>query len=120
MHVDGLYDSAGQVGPCSLWFNDLSNPQHKDAETVGQALFEEPAQGWSDIYAINVHSIYFVTTAFLGLLEAGTKSRPGYLSTVINTTSISGLMKLAQEHVSNDCVVRVLHSINMFFDIVCV
>ncbi|KAF8916977.1 hypothetical protein CPB85DRAFT_1287008 [Mucidula mucida] len=96
LHI--LVNNAGQVGPCSLWFNDLSNPQHKDAETVGQALFEEPAQGWSDIYAINVHSIYFVTTAFLGLLEAGTKSRPGYLSTVINTTSISGLMKLAQEH----------------------
>ncbi|KAF9021071.1 short-chain dehydrogenase [Hymenopellis radicata] len=96
LHI--LVNNAGQVGPCSFWFNDLSSPQHKDAESVGQALFEESAQGWADVYAINVHSIYFVTTAFLGLLEAGTKSRPGYTSTVINITSISGLMKLAQEH----------------------
>ncbi|KAF9005293.1 hypothetical protein BDZ89DRAFT_1145312 [Hymenopellis radicata] len=79
LHI--LVNNAGQVGPCSFWFNDLTSPQHKDAETVGQALFEESAQGWADVYAINVHSIYFVTTAFLGLLEAGTKSRPGYTST---------------------------------------
>lgn len=63
------------------------------------ALFEESQQGWADVYSINVHSNYFMTTAFLGLLENGTKATPGYTSTVINTTSISGLTKLAQEHV---------------------
>lgn len=92
--------SAGQAGPMSLWFNDLTSPQHKDAETLGQALFTESEEGWADVFAINVYSIYFVTMAFLGLLDKGTKDQAGYTSSVINITSISAITKLAQQHVS--------------------
>lgn len=58
-------------------------------ETFGQ---------WSDLYTINTFSVFFVTTAFLGLLDKGSKDREGYSSVVINITSISGVIKLAQEH----------------------
>jgi hypothetical protein len=40
-----------------------------------------------------------VTTAFLGLLAKGSDDIPGYWSSVINITSISGIIKLAQNHV---------------------
>ncbi|KAK0457789.1 short-chain dehydrogenase [Desarmillaria tabescens] len=81
IHV--LVNNAGQVGPISSWFNDLSSPNHKDAETLGQALFDESEQGWADLYAINVYPLFF---------------KPGYTSSVINITSMSAMMKQAQEH----------------------
>ncbi|KAK0487326.1 short-chain dehydrogenase, partial [Armillaria novae-zelandiae] len=83
-----LVNNAGHAGPMSLWFDDLTSLQHKDAETLGQALFNEVEEGWADVFAINVYSIYFVTMAFLGLLDKGMKDQPGYTSSVINMTSI--------------------------------
>ncbi|KAK0221963.1 short-chain dehydrogenase [Armillaria fumosa] len=74
LHI--LVNNAGQAGPMSLWFNDLTSPQHNDAETLGQALFNESEEGWAD----------------------GTKDQPGYTSSVINITSISAITKLAQQH----------------------
>jgi len=40
-----------------------------------------------------------VTTAFLGLLAKGSQDVDGYWSSVINITSISGIIKVAQNHV---------------------
>ncbi|KAF8964221.1 short-chain dehydrogenase [Flammula alnicola] len=91
--------SAGQVGPTSPFFNNPSAPERKDAETLGTSLFNnETFEGWADLYTINSSSIFFVTTAFLGLLAKGSEDVEGYWSTVINITSISGLIKVAQEH----------------------
>ncbi|PBK97358.1 NAD(P)-binding protein [Armillaria gallica] len=100
LHI--LVNNAGQVGPVSLFFNQTDAPEHKDAETLGKAMFNESMPGWSDLYSIDVFPIFFVTMAFLGLLDKGTEdcanTRPGYTANVINVTSISGLMKLAQDH----------------------
>jgi NAD(P)-dependent dehydrogenase (short-subunit alcohol dehydrogenase family) len=64
-------------------------------------LFDgESFETWADLYRINTFSIFFMTAAFLGLLEKGSEDMPGWTSTVINITSISGLIKVAQEHVS--------------------
>lgn len=94
------HSSAGQVGPTSPFLGDLLAPECKDAETLGQALFDnETPQQWADLYAINAFSVFFVTTAFLGLLDKGSRDVEGYSSSVINITSISGVIKLAQEHV---------------------
>lgn len=52
------------------------------------------------VLQIDTFSIWFVTMAFLGLLEKGTKDIGGdFTAGVINITSISGLVKLAQDHV---------------------
>ncbi|KAJ7288521.1 hypothetical protein C8J57DRAFT_1047080 [Mycena rebaudengoi] len=99
LHI--LVNNAGQVGPTSPFLGNASAPERKDAETLGQALFdnESPSQ-WADLYTINTFSIFFVTTAFLGLLDKGTRESqtPGFSSSVINITSMSGLIGLAQEH----------------------
>lgn len=81
----------------------MSSPEHKDAATLGRALFDnESPESWGGLYAVNTFPVFFVTTAFLGLLASGTadaSSRtPGYTASVINITSISGIMKLAQDH----------------------
>ncbi len=96
---DGLL-SAGQVGPVSPWFEDPNAPQRQSPETIGRALFEgESFEGWSQLYNVNTFSIFFVTTALLGLLAKGSEDVPGYTSSVVNITSVSGSIKLSQNHV---------------------
>jgi NAD(P)-dependent dehydrogenase (short-subunit alcohol dehydrogenase family) len=84
----------------SPFLGDTSAPQHQSAETLGEALFQnESFEAWAQLYSINVSSIFFVTTALLGLLAAGGAERQLYPSCVINISSISGHTKLAQTHV---------------------
>jgi hypothetical protein len=92
--------SAGQTGPVSPFFNDTSAPEHANINTLGRALFEnESPSSWANLYSINTFPVFFVTTAFLGLLDKGAREKEGSLSCVINVTSISGVIKLAQNHV---------------------
>ena len=94
------YPSAGQLGPTSPFLNDREAPEHKSAESLGTALFNcHSFESWSSHSSVNLASIFFVTTAFLGLLAKGSEDIQGYWSSVINITSISGIIKLAQNHV---------------------
>ena len=95
--------SAGQVGPISSFMGDPDAPERRDAESLGLGLFNESLEGWGDLYAINAFSIFFVTTAFLGLLAKGSEDVKDYWSSVINITSISGHIKIAQNHASYFC-----------------
>lgn len=80
--------------------NDMNAPEHKSPETLGRALFDSASFGdWADVFGVNTFSIYFLNTAFLGLLAKGSEDVPGYTSCVINVTSISGNIKLAQNQV---------------------
>jgi len=97
--LDILINNAGQVGPMVQWFNDPSAPQRKDAETLGRALFDnETFEDWQRLFSVNLASIYFVTTAFLGLLDKGSKVGGEFSASVLNITSISGSYKLSQGH----------------------
>ncbi|KAF8908960.1 short-chain dehydrogenase [Gymnopilus junonius] len=114
LHI--LVNNAGQEGPKSLFFSDPSAPESKTAESLGTALFNnESLEEWADHYKINSASIFFVTTAFLGLLAKGSEDEKGYLSSVINITSISGLIKLAQDHFCyNSAKAAATHLTKMF------
>jgi NAD(P)-dependent dehydrogenase (short-subunit alcohol dehydrogenase family) len=46
----------------------------------------------------NVTQLFFTTTAFLPLLNKGTEDERGWSSTVVNISSISGIVKTAQHH----------------------
>ncbi|KAL1745101.1 hypothetical protein HDZ31DRAFT_37139 [Schizophyllum fasciatum] len=96
LHV--LVNNAGQVGPCSNFMSNPDAPENKDAEAFGMTLFKEDQQGWSDVFAINNHSIFFVSSAFVGLLAKGAADYGAYSSSIINITSISGTIKVAQDH----------------------
>jgi NAD(P)-dependent dehydrogenase (short-subunit alcohol dehydrogenase family) len=98
LHV--LVNNSGQVGPCHGFLNNPDAPEHASAETLGKALFEnETPKEWADVYTVNTASVFFVTTRFLGLLAEGSKDVPAWTASVINITSISGFLKLAQRHV---------------------
>lgn len=85
----------------STFLNDPTAPQNANAETLGSALFNDDGpEAWTELYKIDTFSIYYMTTAFLGLLDKGSRDIEGYTSSVVNITSISGILKIAQRHVS--------------------
>ena len=73
----------------------------KTAEEMSKNLFDDEKETfdmWTDTYRTNVPQIYFMTIAFLPLLQKATELQYGYSGTVINTSSISGIVKTSQHH----------------------
>ncbi len=71
------------------------------AAEMKENLFDDEKstfEDWTNVYRVNVPQIYFMTTAFLPLLQKSTERHPGWSGTVINISSISGLVKTAQHH----------------------
>ncbi|RAL15601.1 SDR family NAD(P)-dependent oxidoreductase [Aspergillus homomorphus CBS 101889] len=74
--------------------------EHENAEDLSKALFDESSspEEWESVYRTNVVHPYLVTSAFLPLLQKGSEQAKGWSSTVINITSISGIVKVSQHH----------------------
>lgn len=66
-----------------------------------KALFDDDGasfEDWDNVFRTNVSQIYFMTTAFLPLLQKASESQHGWSASVINITSISGQVKTTQHH----------------------
>ena len=63
------------------------------AEAISKHFLRSEEQQWQETFRINVMGQYFMSMAFLPLLARGTSSTPGYSSSVVNVSSISGAMK---------------------------
>lgn len=77
--------------------------ESKTAEEMKKNLFDNEAStfdDWVETYRTNVAQIFFMTAAFLPLLQKATETQYGYSGTVINISSISGLVKSSQHHFS--------------------
>jgi NAD(P)-dependent dehydrogenase (short-subunit alcohol dehydrogenase family) len=75
----------------------------KTAEDMKKNLFDNEKatfDDWVETYRTNVAQCYFMTTAFLPLLQKATEHQYGYSGTVINISSISGMVKSTQHHPS--------------------
>jgi NAD(P)-dependent dehydrogenase (short-subunit alcohol dehydrogenase family) len=75
--------------------------ESKNAEDMNKNLFDDENntfEEWTESYSTNVASMYFMTTAFLPLLQRSTETHKGYSGCVINITSISGLVRMTQHH----------------------
>lgn len=71
------------------------------ADEMKQNIFDTEKstyESWNETYNTNVTAMYFVTAAFLPLLQKSSETHKAWSSTVINITSISGLIKSAQHH----------------------
>lgn len=78
---------------------DKINPEAKSAKELQLTLFNDSSfETWIDLYRTNVAAVYFTTAAFLPLLQASSGLYRGWSGTVINITSVSGLVKTAQQH----------------------
>ncbi|KAM0330839.1 hypothetical protein ACHAQA_003794 [Verticillium albo-atrum] len=66
-------------------------------------LFDDGAadfDDWLSTYQTNVPAGYFLSTSLLPLLEKSTEKHAGWSSTIINITSISGMIQKSQHHFS--------------------
>ncbi len=63
------------------------------AEAISEHFLKSEEQQWLDTFHTNVTAGYFMSMAFLPLLAKGTSQTPGYSSSVVNVSSISGAMK---------------------------
>jgi len=75
----------------------------KSAEEMSKNLFDDENatfEDWTSTYATNVPQIFFMTAAFLPLLQKASEHQHGYSGTVLNITSISGIVQTAQHHFS--------------------
>jgi len=73
----------------------------KSATELKQNLFDNKDatfDDWVDTYKFVVPHLYFMSTAFLPLLEHSTDRHQGWSGTIINITSISGMVKTFQHH----------------------
>ncbi|KAF5021083.1 hypothetical protein F66182_6872 [Fusarium sp. NRRL 66182] len=71
------------------------------AQEMKQNLFDDENatfEDWNAAYNTNVTGLYFTTAAFLPLLQKSSEKHEGWSSTVLNITSISGLIQKAQHH----------------------
>ncbi|KAF7319665.1 Short-chain dehydrogenase/reductase family protein [Mycena chlorophos] len=96
-HLDILVNNAG-IAPS----NKEKVPEDKaHGETLKKYLLDEArVDEWTAIYTTNVVSPYLMSSAFLPLLERATECTPGWSGTIINITSISGLVRVSQGHFS--------------------
>jgi NAD(P)-dependent dehydrogenase (short-subunit alcohol dehydrogenase family) len=93
-HLDVLINNAGIS--TSTFQTEASS-----AEEMKKNLFENSSatfEDWDDVYRTNVSQCWFMSTAFLPLLQKGSEQQYGWSSTIINITSISGQVKTPQHH----------------------
>jgi NAD(P)-dependent dehydrogenase (short-subunit alcohol dehydrogenase family) len=74
--------------------------EHNDPKALQEEFFHNKStiEEWEDVMRTNVTQLFFTTSAFLPLLNKGTEDERGWSSTVVNITSISGIVKTAQHH----------------------
>ncbi len=76
--------------------------EQKVAKDYGDTLFKNQSfDDWAKLFSLNLSALFFVTTAFLGLLEASTRDKPGSTASVINIGSAMSHLKLAYARVSS-------------------
>ncbi|KAJ5894137.1 hypothetical protein N7495_005828 [Penicillium taxi] len=75
--------------------------EHEDPQKLRKSLFEGASadiKEWDNVFRTNTSQLFFMTSAFLPLLSRGSEQEHGWSSTVINITSISGIVKVSQHH----------------------
>lgn len=72
-----------------------------NAEEFTKNMFGETSEKeWLDTYQTNVVGPFLMGTAFLPLLTKGTEQTHGWSSTIVNISSISGHVRISQDHFS--------------------
>lgn len=64
-----------------------------DPVAISKHFLKTEPENWADTLKTNVTAGYWTSMAFLPLLAKGNKRTPGYTSSIVNVSSISGAMK---------------------------
>ncbi|EJD07556.1 short-chain dehydrogenase [Fomitiporia mediterranea MF3/22] len=116
--LDVLINNAGTSGPIysGTWSNNHTAALNtEETATYGRELFDQGADHWDAVHHTNVASVFFVTTAFLGLLAKSAQSKEGRMASVINITSVFKHSRMHWCYHAYDCTkAAVGHLTTMF------
>lgn len=88
-----LVNNAGIARDVNTQFSKVGRPDIKSAASISEHFLRSEEQQWLDTFHTNVTGQYFMSMAFLPLLAKGMSTTPGYSSSIVNVSSISGAMK---------------------------
>lgn len=88
-----LVNNAGIARDDSTKFSSAGQPEMSDPQAISDHFWKTEPDAWADTFKTNVTGLYYMSMAFLPLLAKGREVTPGYTSSVINVTSISGFMR---------------------------
>jgi NAD(P)-dependent dehydrogenase (short-subunit alcohol dehydrogenase family) len=88
-----LVNNAGIARDDNTKFSSAGEPDMEDPVAISKHFMKSDPQSWADTFQTNSTGPFFVSMAFLPQLAKGGNKTPGYASSVINVSSISGQMR---------------------------
>ncbi|EMC93410.1 hypothetical protein BAUCODRAFT_125274 [Baudoinia panamericana UAMH 10762] len=88
-----LVNNAGIARDDNTKFSTNGQPNMEDPNAISQHFLKSEEQQFQETFQTNVIGQYFMSMAFLPLLAKGREVTPGYTTSVVNVSSISGQMK---------------------------
>ncbi|OHE99350.1 short chain dehydrogenase [Colletotrichum orchidophilum] len=108
--IDKLYkDIASKESSLDILVNNAGvssaalEVESDSAQDMKASLFHADSadfEDWTETYRTNVAAVFYVAASFLPLLQKSTDAHHGWSGTVINISSISGMIKKSQHHFS--------------------
>lgn len=92
--ITALVNNAGVARDKNTGFTKNGQPEMTDAQAISKHLLHSEPEHWAETFETNVTAQYFMSAAFIPLLAKGTaNSKYTMMSSIVNVSSISGLMK---------------------------
>lgn len=92
--ITALINNAGVARDYGTGYTKNGQPDMTDADAISKHLLRSEPEHWAETFQINVTGQYFMSAAFIPLLAKGTaNSKYTMMSSIVNVSSISGLMK---------------------------
>ncbi|KAF2119791.1 short chain dehydrogenase/reductase [Lophiotrema nucula] len=88
-----LVNNAGIALDDATRFSKNPEPDWTNAQAISDHFYKLEPESWANTLKTNVGSIFWMSIKFLPLLAKGGEVTPGYTSSIINVSSISGQMK---------------------------
>lgn len=88
-----LVNNAGIARDDSTKYSSAGQPEMSDPQAISDHFWKSEPESWADTFKTNVTGPYYMSITFLPLLAKGREVTPGYTSSIINVSSISGAMK---------------------------
>lgn len=88
-----LVSSAGIAQEEQVKFDSNKSLDKSDPQSLSDHLLRAGTENWLDTFQTNVQAVYMLSAAFIPLLAKGNSTIRGYNSSIVNITSISGIMK---------------------------
>lgn len=88
-----LVNNAGIALEEELKFSNNESLDFSSPTSLSEHLLRAETDTWLDTYKTNAQAVYMLSACLLPLLAKGNDTIKGYTSSIVNITSISGIMK---------------------------